>query len=78
MACCLFSAKPWPELMLANWALMNKLNWNLNQNAMFFIQENAFEKAVYKTSSILFRPQTANGSMWHQRDIAVDPYHVSE
>ena len=33
---------------VVNWNLMNKHQWNLNQNSYIFIQENAFENVVCK------------------------------
>ena len=36
---------------------MNKLQWNLNQNSYIFIQENAFENAIWKMAAILSPPQ---------------------
>ena len=44
MACRLFGAKPLPEPMLffVKWTPGNKFQWNLNQNSVIFIQENAF------------------------------------
>ena len=34
-----------------NWIFRNDLQWNLNQNAMIFTQENAFGNVVYKNIS---------------------------
>ena len=43
--------------IIVNWALRNKLQWNLNRNSYIFIQENAFENVVCEMASILSRPQ---------------------
>ena len=42
---------------IVNWALRNKLQWNLNRNLSIFIQENALENVVCEMASILSRPQ---------------------
>ena len=42
---------------IVNWTSRYKLQWNLNQNAYIFIQENAFEKIVCKMALILSRLQ---------------------
>ena len=56
--CCQFRAKRFPVPMLTViWNHRNKLQSNLNPNAIIFIQEKAFENAVCKMSAILFRPQ---------------------
>ena len=47
---------------IVNWALGNKLQWNLNRNLYIFIQENAFENVVWKMAAILSRPQCFK---WH-------------
>ena len=39
---------------VVNWTLGNKPRWNLNRNSHIFIQENAFQNAVWK---ILSQPQ---------------------
>ena len=44
-----------PMLEEINWTLKNKLQWNFNWNLCFFIQRNAFEKAVNETAAILSR-----------------------
>ena len=31
---------------IANWTLEDKLQWNLNENSIIFIQENAIENVV--------------------------------
>ena len=41
---------------IVDWTLRNKLQWNLNQNSHIFIQENAFEKVIWKMAAILSRP----------------------
>ena len=40
---------------IVNWALREKLQWNLNRNLYIFIQANAFENVVWKMTSILSR-----------------------
>ena len=45
------------------WILGNKLQSNLNRNLYIFIQENAFENAVWKMVATLSRPQCVN-SLW--------------
>ena len=42
---------------IVNWTIRNKIRWNHNRNSYIFIQENAFEKIVYKMAVILSRPQ---------------------
>ena len=42
----------------------NKLQWNVNQNSEFFIQENAFEKVVWKMSAILSWPQCVKTNLY--------------
>ena len=43
-----------------NWALRNKLQWNVNRNSYIFIQENPFENVVWKMAAILSWPQCVN------------------
>ena len=38
--------------LFVNWTLVNKIQWNLNQNTTIFIQENNFENAIYKMVAI--------------------------
>ena len=38
--------------LFVNWTLVNKFQWNLNQNTTIFIQENKFENAIYKMVAI--------------------------
>ena len=45
---------------IVNWALRNKLQWNLNRNSYIFIQENAFENVSSKMVAILSWPQCVN------------------
>ena len=47
----------WQHILVVNWTLRNKLQWNLNRNSNIFIQENAFESVVCETAAILSRPQ---------------------
>ena len=42
---------------IVNQIFMNKFQWNLNQNANIFIQENTFQNVVCKMFAILYRPQ---------------------
>ena len=42
-----------PILFIVNWTLKNKLQWNLNHNAFFFIHENASENIVFEMAAIL-------------------------
>ena len=62
MACYLFGAEPLPELMLTfvNKTIRNKLHWNLNQNTIFFTDENAFEKVICEMEAILSRGRWVN------------------
>ena len=46
---------------IVNWTHRNKLQWNLNRNIYFFIQENAFENVVWKMEAILSPPQCVKG-----------------
>ena len=45
---------------IVSWTLRNKLQWNLKQNSVVSIQENAFENGVCEMASILFRPPCVN------------------
>ena len=45
---------------IVKWTLGNKLHWNFNRNSYIFIQENAFEKVVWKMAAILSRSQCVN------------------
>ena len=42
---------------IVNWALRNKLQWDLNWNSYIFIQENTLKNVVRKMMAILSRPQ---------------------
>ena len=57
MACHLAGDKPSSEQVMEyfNWALGNKLQWNLSRNLHIFIQENAFENVARKLAAILSR-----------------------
>ena len=60
MACHLFGANISHHYLnrcshIVNWSLMNKPQWNFNQNTTFFIDENAFQNAVCETVAILSR-----------------------
>ena len=59
MACRLIGAKPLSEPMLeyCYWTGRNKLQWKFNWNSYFIIQENVFEKVVWKIAAILSQPQ---------------------
>ena len=50
MACCLFGAKPFSEVI---WALGNIFQWNSNYNMAIFIEENYVDNDIYKMSAIL-------------------------
>ena len=43
------------SLLIVNWSLRNKLQWNCNQNSTIFIQENVFENTVCEMTAILSR-----------------------
>ena len=45
---------------MVNGILRNKLQWYINRNSYFFIQENALENIVCEMESILSRPQCVN------------------
>ena len=64
MACRLSGAKPLykPMLIIVNWTLRNKLQWNFNRNSNIFIHENALQNVVCEMASNLSRPQCDN---WH-------------
>ena len=49
--------------LITSWMLKNKLQWNLNQDVKFFIEE-----IHLKMLAILFRPQWVN-SLWHSDTI---------
>ena len=46
---------------IVNSNLTSKLQWNLKHNSYIFIQENAFENAIFHRAAILSRPQCVNG-----------------
>ena len=46
--------------IFVNWTLMNKLQWNFNQNSCIFIHGNAFKNVVWKMAAILSWPQCVN------------------
>ena len=41
-------------LLIVNWILSNKPQWNFNRNSYICIEENAFEYTVWKMATILF------------------------
>ena len=45
---------------IVNLTRRNKLQWNVNWNSYFFIQENACENVVCEKAAILSRPQRVN------------------
>ena len=45
---------------LVSWTLRNKLQWNLNQNMMVFIQDRVFKNMICKMVTILFWLQCVN------------------
>ena len=57
MACRLFGTKPLSKqsLVIVNWTVRNKLQWNLNRNSIIFIQENAFENGVCQNDGHFFQ-----------------------
>ena len=56
MACRQFGAKPY-----ITWTNGNKFQWNLNQNFIISIQENAFENVVCQNG----------GEYWHMYNIVL-------
>ena len=57
MACCLISQNHYLNQcwLIVNWIFKNKSRWNLNQDALIFIEENAFENVICHVAAILFR-----------------------
>ena len=56
MACCLVRLMVLSHYqnqyrLVVSWTLKNKLLWNLNQNKIIFIQENAFENFIWRKVS---------------------------
>ena len=45
---------------LINRTLRNKLQWNYNRTSWILLQENEFEKVVWKMAAIFSRPQCVN------------------
>ena len=68
MTCRLFGAKPLSEPMLCYviWTLGKKLQWNSNQDTIFFIRTKEYEYIVYKIASILSRVRWVNGVIFHK------------
>ena len=63
MVCRLVGAKPLSEPMLGVLLIgtyVTNFKWNLKWNLYIFIQENAFENAVWEMVTILSRPQCVN------------------
>ena len=64
IACHLFDTKPFSEpiagLIIVNWAIGNKFQWNFNQNTTICIQENEFELVRCKIPALLSQPQCVN------------------
>ena len=56
MACCLFGTKPSNKPMIlstfVNWTLGNIVQWDLNQNATIFFEENKFKNIMSKMVTI--------------------------
>ena len=50
----------WRQIIVVNWTLRNKLQWNFNQNTTLFVHENASENIVCKTAAILSRGRWVN------------------
>ena len=42
-------------MVIVNWTLRSKLQWNFNQNTKLFIHENASENVVFEKAAILSR-----------------------
>ena len=42
-------------LLIVNWNLQNKIQWNFNQNMMMFAQETAIQTVVCKMAAVLYR-----------------------
>ena len=55
---------------ILNWTLGNKLQWNFNHKFYIFIQENAFEKSIWKMAAILSQPPCVKFLYSLQRGIA--------
>ena len=47
-------------LIIVNWTLRNKFQWNAIWNSYSFIQENRFKDIIWKVVAILSRPQFVN------------------
>ena len=67
MACRLFGAKLLlePCWLIGNWTLMNKFQWNSNQNTNLFIHQNAFKNVVCEMAAILSRGNKLSGKCFH-------------
>ena len=61
---------------VVNWTIGNKLQLNLRRKSYIFIQENAFENAVWKLAAILSRPQCVN-THWRSLDSYCSTVHYS-
>ena len=61
---------------IVNWTLGNKFQWNLNQNWIVFIQENACETLVWKMVSILSRPQCVHSSLIENYFLGCDCWEI--
>ena len=46
---------PEPRWLIVNWTLMNKLQWNSNENTKIFIHENTLQDVVCEIAAILSR-----------------------
>ena len=62
------------KLPTIDWTLMNKFQWNFNQNSNIFIQENVFERVVCEMAAMLSGSQCVNSlwlrdAIWHQRPL---------
>ena len=62
----LFGTEPLSEPRLGYCQLIprNKLQWNFNQNSIFFIQENTFENVVCEMAAILSRRRHVESLFW--------------
>ena len=47
----------WNNDTYVDYALKNKLQWHVKQNAIYFVREMAFKHVIYKMLTILSRPQ---------------------
>ena len=74
MACRLFGAKPLskPMLVIVNWTLRNKLQWNFNQHS-----KSSFTKMHLKISSAKWQPFCPGGDELRKHEETVLKYDSS-